>query len=139
MAGASHLIARLAAHPVPPVPSPENLGEPLEAAPAVAVPSVPPVPSKNRQVQGEHRNTPQRPGNPGGVACDLHFRETPENRGNPKQNPPEPQSPDPAEPRRNAWTITRGGKPICTMVGEPSTRTEALAEARWRWPDADIE
>ncbi|AJE20326.1 hypothetical protein [Azotobacter chroococcum] len=43
-----------------------------------------------------------------------------------------------SEPRRNAWTITRGGKPICTMVGEPSTRTEALAEARWCWPDADI-
>jgi hypothetical protein len=43
-----------------------------------------------------------------------------------------------AEAHRNAWTITRGGKPICTMVGEPSTRTEALAEARWRWPDADI-
>lgn len=49
-----------------------------------------------------------------------------------------PAAERPAEARRNAWTITRGGKPICTMVGEPSTRTEALAEARWRWPDADI-
>lgn len=52
---------------------------------------------------------------------------------------PAPVAERPAEARRNAWTITRGGKPICTMVGEPSTRTEALAEARWRWPDADIE
>ncbi|MFC0667964.1 hypothetical protein ACFSKY_09255 [Azotobacter chroococcum] len=51
---------------------------------------------------------------------------------------PAPAAEHPAEARRNAWTITRGGKPICTMVGEPSTRTEALAEARWRWPDADI-
>lgn len=52
---------------------------------------------------------------------------------------PAPAAEASAEPKRNAWTITRGGKPICTMVGEPSTRTEALAEARWRWPDADIE
>ncbi|AJE23146.1 hypothetical protein [Azotobacter chroococcum] len=51
---------------------------------------------------------------------------------------PAPAAERPAEARRNAWTITRGGKPICTMVGELSTRTEALAEARWRWPDADI-
>ncbi|SER19090.1 hypothetical protein SAMN04244573_03061 [Azotobacter beijerinckii] len=51
---------------------------------------------------------------------------------------PTPAAERPAEARRNAWTITRGGKPICTMVGELSTRTEALAEARWRWPDADI-
>ena len=43
-----------------------------------------------------------------------------------------------SEPTRNAWTITRGGKPICRMVGAPCTPTEALAEARWRWPDADI-
>ena len=43
-----------------------------------------------------------------------------------------------SEPQRNAWTITRGGRPICRMVGAPCTRTEALAEARWRWPDADI-
>ncbi|SFB31795.1 hypothetical protein [Azotobacter beijerinckii] len=51
---------------------------------------------------------------------------------------PAPAAERPAEARRNAWTITRGGKPICTMVGEPSTHAEALAEARWRWPDADI-
>jgi hypothetical protein len=43
-----------------------------------------------------------------------------------------------SEPQRNAWTITRGGRPICCMVGAPCTRTEALADARWRWPDADI-
>ncbi len=41
--------------------------------------------------------------------------------------------------RRNAWTITRGGRPICTICGAPMTRTEAMAEARWRWPDAEIE
>lgn len=63
-----------------------------------------------------------------------------------KAPPPQP-TPAPAaqsaseaasEPTRNAWTITRGGKPICRMVGAPCTRTDALAEARWRWPDADI-
>lgn len=67
----------------------------------------------------------------------------------PADAPPAPAAPIPAptpapaaeaasEPVRNAWTITRGGKPICRMVGAPCTRTEALAEARWRWPDADI-
>lgn len=45
----------------------------------------------------------------------------------------------PAEVRRNAWTITRGGRPICTVCGAPMTCTEAMAEARWRWPDAEIE
>lgn len=40
--------------------------------------------------------------------------------------------------RRNAWTITRGGRPICTVCGSPMTRDEALAEACWRWPDAEI-
>lgn len=44
----------------------------------------------------------------------------------------------PAAVRRNAWTITRGGRPICTVCGAPMPRTEALAEARWRWPDAEI-
>lgn len=43
-----------------------------------------------------------------------------------------------AEARRNAWTITRGGKPVCTICGAPMTYSEALAEARWRWPDAAI-
>jgi hypothetical protein len=109
MAGAAQLIARLQARLVPPVPSAENVREPLDPAPAVAVPSVPPVPSRNHQLQGENQ---------------------------PEQLAPaaEPTS----EPQRNAWTITRGGQPICRMVGAPCTRTEALAEARWRWPDADI-
>ncbi|WKN20629.1 hypothetical protein [Azotobacter vinelandii] len=52
---------------------------------------------------------------------------------------PAPAAERPAEDRRNAWTITRGGKPICTICGAPMTRDEVLAEARWRWPDADIE
>lgn len=105
MAGAAQLIARLQAGPVPSVPSPENLMEPLEAAPALAVPSAPSVPSPNHHIQGE--------------------------------NQPEQLAPA-AEPQRNAWTITRGGRPICRMVGAPCTRTEAMADARWRWPDADI-
>ena len=51
---------------------------------------------------------------------------------------PAPAAEAASAPTRNAWMITRGGKPICRMVGAPCTRTEALAEARWRWPDADI-
>ncbi|GAB3471312.1 hypothetical protein [Azotobacter salinestris] len=51
---------------------------------------------------------------------------------------PAPAAERPAEARRNAWTITRGGKPVCTICGAPMTYDEALAEARWRWPDADI-
>ncbi|MDX1368247.1 hypothetical protein [Pseudomonas sp.] len=42
------------------------------------------------------------------------------------------------ELRRTTWTVTRNGKPICSMVGVPTTHTEAVAAARWRWPDADI-
>lgn len=63
--------------------------------------------------------------------------------------PPAPAAPAPkptpapaaeaaSEPRRNAWTVTRNGAPICRMVGQPMTRPEALAAARWRWPDSDI-
>lgn len=44
----------------------------------------------------------------------------------------------PANVRRSAWTVTRNGRPVCSMVGQPMTRHEALAAARWRWPDADI-
>ncbi len=109
MAGAAQLIARLQARPVPSVPSPENLMEPLEAAPAVAVPSVPSVPSPNHHTQGESQ--------PARLA---------------------PAAESTSEPQRNAWTITRGGRPICCMVGAPCTRPEALATARGRWPDADI-
>lgn len=44
-----------------------------------------------------------------------------------------------SEPRRNAWQVARSGNPICHMVmAAPATHAEALAEARWRWPDADI-
>ena len=40
--------------------------------------------------------------------------------------------------RRCHWQVIRAGKIICTMVGTPVTRNEALAEVRWRWPDAEI-
>ncbi|MGA4532256.1 hypothetical protein ACPA1H_18110 [Ectopseudomonas chengduensis] len=40
--------------------------------------------------------------------------------------------------RRCHWQITRGGKALCTMIGEPMTYAEALAAARWRWPDAEL-
>ena len=36
------------------------------------------------------------------------------------------------------WRVIRGERPICTMVGEPVTRSEALDEVRGRWPDADL-
>ena len=40
--------------------------------------------------------------------------------------------------RRCHWQVIRYGKIICTMVGAPVTRNEALAEVRWRWPAAEI-
>ena len=43
-----------------------------------------------------------------------------------------------SEPTRSAWRITRAGHPIGYIVGQPMTHSEALAEARWRWPDANI-
>ncbi|MDV7213562.1 hypothetical protein [Azotobacter beijerinckii] len=138
MAGASHLIARLAARPVTPVTPFESPRLPLEAPESLAVTPVTSVTPKSGQGRDENPNPPPKTGNPGGVARDLPFREKSDYRGYQKGSQPEPQAPLPTEPRSNAWTITRGGKPICTMVDEPSTRTEALAEARWRWPDADI-
>lgn len=39
--------------------------------------------------------------------------------------------------RRSNWQINLGGK-LITMIGTPITYDEALAAARWRWPDADI-
>jgi len=51
---------------------------------------------------------------------------------------PAPAAERPAEIRRNAWTIIRGGKTIGTICGAPMTYDEALDEARWRWPDAEI-
>lgn len=40
--------------------------------------------------------------------------------------------------RRSHWQITRGGKPLCVMVGAPMTYAEALEAARWRWADAEL-
>ncbi|NWD66395.1 hypothetical protein HX870_02000 [Pseudomonas gingeri] len=36
------------------------------------------------------------------------------------------------------WQVMRDGKPLCTMIGDPMTRAEALEVVRWRWPDADL-
>lgn len=41
--------------------------------------------------------------------------------------------------RRCHWQVTLNGKPLCTMVGEPITRAEALAEVQWRWPGAEVQ
>ena len=41
--------------------------------------------------------------------------------------------------RRSNWRITRDGKPLCTLIGEPMTYSEALEAARWRWPDVEVE
>lgn len=41
--------------------------------------------------------------------------------------------------RRSNWRITRAGKPLCTLIGEPMTYSEALEAARWRWPDVEVE
>ena len=40
--------------------------------------------------------------------------------------------------RSSHWQVVIGGKPICTMVGEPKTYAEATAEVKWRWPDAEV-
>ncbi|MGQ7956386.1 hypothetical protein ACUTAF_01470 [Pseudomonas sp. SP16.1] len=40
--------------------------------------------------------------------------------------------------RRSNWCITRDGKTLCTMIGEPMTYSEALEAARWRWPDVEV-
>ncbi|WP_426117727.1 hypothetical protein [Pseudomonas sp. DSP3-2-2] len=36
------------------------------------------------------------------------------------------------------WQVMRGGKRLCTMIGEPITRAEALEIVHWRWPDAEL-
>lgn len=41
--------------------------------------------------------------------------------------------------RRCYWQVMRDERPLCTMVGEPITRTEAMAIVQWRWPDATIQ
>lgn len=40
--------------------------------------------------------------------------------------------------RRIHWQVTRSGKPLCVMIGEPMTYDEALAAARYRWADAEV-
>ena len=40
--------------------------------------------------------------------------------------------------RRSHWRITRAGKPLCMLIGEPMTYSEALEAARWRWPDVEV-
>ena len=50
---------------------------------------------------------------------------------------PQPDSATQAT-RRAAWRITLGGKTICSMVGTPTTYSDALAAVRWRWPAANI-
>ena len=40
--------------------------------------------------------------------------------------------------RRCHWRVMRDDKPLCTMIGEAMTRTEALDAVRWRWPAADL-
>lgn len=40
--------------------------------------------------------------------------------------------------RRCGWTVIVPGYRPFTMIGEPITRAEALADVRGRWPDGDI-
>lgn len=91
-----------------------------------------------------------RIGNPAPKPPALRLVETPprQTAAETPQAPASTPTPEPAqertaeadsEPRRTAWQVARGGKPICNMVmSAPATHAEALAEARWRWPDADI-
>jgi hypothetical protein len=43
------------------------------------------------------------------------------------------------EARRSHWTVFVAGCSPFTMIGEPMTHTEALAEARMLWPKAKVE
>ncbi|WP_458374751.1 hypothetical protein [Pseudomonas laurylsulfatiphila] len=43
------------------------------------------------------------------------------------------------EARRSHWTVFVAGYSPFTMIDEPMTHTEALAEARMLWPDAKVE
>lgn len=43
------------------------------------------------------------------------------------------------EARRSHWIVLVTGYRPFTMIGEPMTHTEALVEARMRWPDAKVE
>jgi len=54
------------------------------------------------------------------------------------EEPDQPDYPPATSDRRAAWRITLDGKTICRMVGGPITYSDALAAARWRWPEANI-
>lgn len=54
------------------------------------------------------------------------------------EEPDQPDSPPDASDRRAAWRITVDSRTICSMVGNPITYSDALAAARWRWPEANI-
>ncbi|MCQ4253357.1 hypothetical protein [Stutzerimonas stutzeri] len=43
------------------------------------------------------------------------------------------------ESRRSHWAVTVEGYPPFTMICEPVTHAEALADARKRWPDATVQ
>jgi len=58
----------------------------------------------------------------------------------PTSAPARPTAPEAtSEPKRAAWRITRAGQPIGYMVGQRMTYSEALAAARWRWADAELD
>ncbi|KJS21892.1 hypothetical protein [Stutzerimonas kunmingensis] len=58
----------------------------------------------------------------------------------PTSAPARPTAPEAtSEPKRAAWRITRAGQAIGYMVGQPMTYSEALAAARWRWADAELD
>lgn len=40
--------------------------------------------------------------------------------------------------RRCNWSVLLPGQRPFTMISEPITRDEALADVRCRWPDADV-
>lgn len=55
--------------------------------------------------------------------------------------PPEllvPTQPQPTEPRSSHWRVLLDGKSLCSMIGDPMTEAEALAEVRLRWPNAKV-
>jgi hypothetical protein len=43
------------------------------------------------------------------------------------------------EARRSHWTVIATENSPFTMIGEPMTYAEAVAEARGRWPNAKVE
>lgn len=49
---------------------------------------------------------------------------------------PVPTPSQPTEPRFSHWRVVLDGKSLCSMIGEPMTKAEALKEVRYRWPNA---